>query len=271
MKIFLKKIIIFFIPILLILSFPILMLYGSKESFNNIDSEISNFDKDKYLIGYAYNEQNYKYLKYKTILTQANKYIWALGSSRVLQFRKEMFDLPFYNAGYTISSLFDFKQFMKNIPVNKYPKILIIGLDQWMFNKNWDNLKKKIVKDFTTNTTIGYNKQNSKALYKVYYDYFISKKIKIQSLKEKNSNFIPIGLNAFMNSRGLRNDGSFYYGMRIKKLLKNDSTANDLLYEDTFDRIEYGDRRFEYASDINPKSLIILDSFLNFCKKIILK
>lgn len=266
MKIFLKKIVIFSMSIILILLFPILILYGSKESFNNIDNEISNFNKNKYLIGYAYNGQNYKYLKYKTILTQPNKYIWALGSSRVLQFRKEMFDLSFYNAGYTISSLTDFKQFMKSIPVDKYPKILIVGLDQWMFNENWDSLNKEIVKDFYINITIDYNKQFN-ILDKVYYDYFINKKIRINSLIETNRNFIPIGLNAFMNSTGFRNDGSFYYGSQISKLLKNDNTAEDFLYEDTFKRIERGDRWFKYASNVNPKSLVILDSFLDFCEK----
>ena len=181
-----------------------------------------------------------------------------------------MFDSSFYNAGYTISSLTDFKQFIKSIPVDKYPKILIMGLDQWMFNENWDSLNKEIVKDFSINTTIDYNKQFNNILYicyKVYYDYFINKKIRINSLIETNNNFTPIGLNAFINSKGFRNDGSFYYGTQISKLLKNDNTVDDFLYKDTFKRIERGDRSFEYASNINPKSLVILDSFLNFCKQ----
>ena len=48
--------------------------------------------------------------------------VWALGSSRVLQFRSRMFEKSFYNAGYTMEGVGDFLPFMQSIPAEKYPE-----------------------------------------------------------------------------------------------------------------------------------------------------
>src|SRR6188474_3306231 len=99
MKRFLINLSIFLLPLTLLLMPPCAVLYRTGENLKTVDDALTA--DDKYLIGYAYNEDNYGYLKWKT-LTRKKCRVVALGSSRVLQFRDRMFDAPFYNAGFTI-------------------------------------------------------------------------------------------------------------------------------------------------------------------------
>jgi len=76
---------------------------------------------------------------------------------------------------------------------------------------------------------------------------------------------VRIGINSVFNNSGFRNDGSFYYGGQIEKLLHNEETANDYNYANTFDRINQGDRLFQYGAVVNPNALIELNRILKFC------
>ena len=260
MKKFCIQIFIFISPLFLILTIISFILAFSGEYFTNIDKLIRN--NEKYLIGYAYNENNYKYLKWFYINSHEKKSIIALGSSRVLQFRASMFDTSFYNAGYTISSVNDFLPFLQGIPKSKYPEYLIIGLDQWMFNKNYDNLTILPTKESWKNSFVKYPAKNT------YWDVFkIIFKGKYNTLFLQKSSIEYIGLNAKINNKGFRNDGSIYYGDQIIKLINNDTTANDYNYCDTYKRIKNGNSRFEFGNTVNNSALIVLDKFLKYCSE----
>lgn len=261
MKKFTTRVIIYIFPVFLFLVFPFYKLINSKEIFHNIDNNINQ--KEKYLIGYKYNENNYKYIKYKTIKEFNNLEILALGSSRVLQFRSEMFNKPFYNAGFTISSINDFQNFLELIPKSKLPKYLIIGLDQWMFNENWDDLKKYNFDNNLYKQNKSYSYKNGFSSLKYVYEDILKGNI----TDKKKIKFTSIGLNAINNHSGLRNDGSFYYGKQINSLINKNNSAKDYNYNDTFKRIDNGNRRFEYAKNTNSKAILILNEFLLFCKK----
>jgi hypothetical protein len=262
MKKFLISILIFIIPFLIFFSLPTYILYKSKENFYNIDKLLSS--NHNYLIGYSYNQNNYGYLKWSYLNLNENKFVWTLGSSRVLQFRKEMFDTTFYNAGYTISSISDFRPFLKSLPDFKKPKYLILGLDQWMFNESYDSLN-------TIPSTENWQKSFSFVpkpypTYKsVYTDLYVGK-YNLSLISDNNNSFYKIGLHANISNTGLRNDGSFFYGDQIKKLINNDKTANDYNYSDTYDRIEKGDRRFQFGQSVNNKAVLELNELLKYCK-----
>ena len=172
MKKFLTKIIVFSIPFFTFSFIPFIILLASGENYKNIDNIILN--KESYLIGYAYDEGNYKYLKHKELESRNSQSVIALGSPRILQFRDKMFTKSFYNAGYTISSVSDFIPFIKENLKNKKPEILLIALDQWMFNENWDDLS-----DYDlSNKTLQYNyKKNAspQIFLNVYSDLFKGK------------------------------------------------------------------------------------------------
>jgi hypothetical protein len=233
----------------------------SGESYTDIDDLI--LSGEKYLIGYAYDEKNYKYLKWKETVSRVKQNILALGSSRILQFRENMFTSSFYNAGYTISSISEFLPFMNSIPKDNYPDILIISLDQWMFNENWDALNEN---QNNLQWKYEFNKRASIITVINVWTDIIKNKYGFSTLFHNSDSVKRIGLNAIVNNKGFRNDGSMHYGDQITKLINKDSTANDFNYYDTFQRIEGGNMRFEYGSEINDKALQHLDSFLAFCK-----
>jgi len=262
MKKFVINVFFFCAPLLLFAIPPFLALKISRENYFEIDNVVTR--KKKYLIGYAYNEPNYGYLKWKEVTSKPKQNILAVGSSRILQFRANMFQSSFYNAGYTIISISEFVPFLKSIPKSKYPEVLIVNLDQWMFNKRSDPLSSGNPIDKWKNSF----RKNASAttLNNVWQDLLTGKYGYVSLLKTSGEKGLEkIGLNAAVNDKGFRNDGSIFYGDQITKLMNNDSTANDYLYNDTYKRIAAGNNKFEYASEVNPKALFELDNLLKFC------
>ena len=117
----------------MILSPGIFIFKNSGEYYTSIDTIITK--EEDFIIGYEFNQQNYKYLKWKTLVVQDKKEIWSVGSSRILQFRKEMFNASFYNAGLVVERISDFLHFFKSIPIEKYPNIVLINIDQFNLNQ----------------------------------------------------------------------------------------------------------------------------------------
>lgn len=267
MKLFLYKSLIFILPIFILLGIPTSILVYSGESFSKIEKVVES--GSEYLIGYAYQEVNYPFLKWKELHNRPKQDIIALGSSRVLPFRDKMFTVPFYNCGYTITSIADFLPFIKSIPPDKKPNYLILGLDQWMFNSNWDNLEIKQSKHRYTPSTINWRELYTtnfsiSMINNVWKDIFLGK-YGTNILKRKND-IEELGLNAILNNKGFLKDGSFYYGNQITYLLDNNPLAGDYLFKDTYSRIEEGNRRFEYASEINPKAIDKVKELLSYLK-----
>lgn len=265
MKTFILRILKFGLPLIIIFITVSLFLRLTGENYYSIDGIIKS-DK-KYLVGYAYNEENYKYLKWKSIIEKDKRKIWALGSSRVLQLRAKMFESSFYNAGHTISNMADFIPFLKSIPREKYPDVLIIGLDQWMFNKNWNDLNKARSENYWKES-FSYNTSRN-AVVSITKD-MLKKKYGVSIINQRfdsEKGITKIGLNALVNNKGFRNDGSIYYGSQIEMLLEDDTLANDYNYSDTYDRIKNGNRRFQYGREISEDVLVKLEELLQFCRE----
>jgi hypothetical protein len=77
--------------------------------------------------------QRYKYLQ----VLRRRPQILVLGSSRMRQFRAEMFGRQaavFYNGGGMIHSLEDLRDFFDRLPPEATPKTVILGLDFWWLN-----------------------------------------------------------------------------------------------------------------------------------------
>jgi hypothetical protein len=262
MKRFIVRLLIFLTPLIIFLIPPTLVLFLSKEAFYGINKILS--DNEKYLIGYSYQENNYGYAKWTYLNSNNKKNVWTLGSSRVLQFREEMFDVPFYNAGYTIISINDFRPFISSFPKGKYPKYLILGLDQWMFNKSFDDLKTTPAVDSWKNSFTYYS--DLFPTYKTIYRDLEKGKYTFSSLLSESDSYTKIGIYAKVKDTGLRNDGSFYYGDQIEKLIKKDSSARDFNYSNTLSRIKYGNKRFQHGKSINNRALKELNELLWYCK-----
>lgn len=265
MKPFLIKLLWFLSPLIIVIGFITMILRFTGENYLSVDRVIKSSETEKYLIGYSYNEKNYGYLKWKSISEQGKKDIWALGSSRVLQFREEMFESQFYNSGNTISSIADFLPFLESLPKEKYPSTMIIGLDQWMLNKNWDDLRSVKSKSYWENS---FSYLPSSKIYFSILKNIITGKYDLSLIAkrhDKNNGPRKVGLNASINNSGFRNDGSFSYGIQAERLLRNDPAAYDYNYSDTYNRIEKGNNRFQYGDKANLDALLKLEEFLKFC------
>ena len=261
MKKFILKIVLFSILLVLFIAPSFLILKFSGENYKDLKTVVKK--NENFLIGYAYQENNYGYLKWLSIVENKKNEIIVLGSSRVLSFRKEMFQSSFYNAGYTIHSIGDFKVFLESLPEDKYPSYLIIGLDQWMFNINWNSgVVKGRPKYSWANSFSKYPKPNIH--FSVYKD-LIKGKYGLNVITN-NSLTNKIGLNALVSNTGFRNDGSILYGQQISKLINNDSTANDYKFNNTFDRVKNGNNRFQFGGSINDMAINELIKLLSFCK-----
>jgi len=140
MKRFLIRFSSFLVPIVVLFIIPTYFLINSGENFRSV-SDITRNRSKQFLVGYKFNESNYRYIKWNSINNSETLDVLALGSSRVLQFRDSMFTGKFYNSGFTIQSINDFEPFLKGLKVRQLPQIIIISLDQWMFNSAWDDLQ----------------------------------------------------------------------------------------------------------------------------------
>lgn len=263
MRKFILRIFIFSIPLFLILIPPLWYLYKTKENFFDLESFLKKSNTEKYLIGYIYNEKNYGYLKWKSISINPKYEVWSIGSSRAMQFRKEMFVKSFYNAGFTVRYINEFLPFMKSIDHSKYPDVLIVTLDTWMFNANYDKVDKAIDETKWSNS-FSVN-PNFKILKSVWKD-IIANKYESEKIY-KSDGLYRIGCNALYKNSGFRNDGSFYYGEQIQKLLIEDSTCSDYNFKNTFSRIDKGIKLFQYGNTPNPKAFEELEKFLDYCQK----
>lgn len=260
MKKFLINLLFFSIPLLLWAVPPLIPFISSEENLGSLDATIQK--NEKYLIGYAYSEKN-KYIKWKHLVSNEGYEIVALGSSRVLPFRSLMFSRSFYNAGQTATNMGSFIPFLQSIPQDKLPKYLIVNIDQWWFNENWNKVQPKSGLEYWTQSS--QKTPDFNTLQNIWKD-LISNKIKF-ILPEHKFPVNLVGLNAIVKNTGVRNDGSFFYGDQIKKLLASDKSAKDFLFQETFERIDRGvwGRGFEYGDLIDTNCLVEMDSFLNYC------
>lgn len=258
---FIIRFFIFSLPVLVVFLVPAFILLQSGENFHDVDHVLNS--KQPLLIGYAYNSTNYNYIKWKSLQSNPAFDTWALGSSRVLQFRDQMFQSRFYNAGFTIEGVGDFLPFLRSIDKIKYPKYLIIGLDHWMFNPAWAKLneKKEVVpwkEDFHYFAEY--------ITYKKVYTDLLDGKYSFGTVFKKDS-ILRVGLNAYRNDLGIRKDGSMDYGLQVRQLISKSPDLEDYRYNATFSRIRRGISRFQYGDTAYRNSFEALDNFLGYCKQ----
>lgn len=257
MKPFIKNILVFLAPLSLIVSFPLIALIYCGEIFINL-RHIAIKD-EKYIFGVAYSEVGRQF-KFVNVSEKEKSNVIALGSSRVMQFRANMFNKSFYNAGGCAQSIYEYESFLRALPKEKLPKYLIIGLDQWMFNigyqKNYEGDQGKI----SWNDLSSINENITGKVKNFISDYASGK---IENIFEK-SNYKLYGINAVVENNGFRNDGSYYYKTFIRKLISRDTSRHDYKFRMTLDRIRKGCCRFDAGNEVNSNAIMAIGNLLSF-------
>lgn len=195
------------------------------------------------------------YYQWQVALKTGPKII-ALGTSRNQELRAEFFsrDASFYNAASSASKLFSYKYFLNSIPRGREPEVVILGLDQFFFNPNWDfySLSEKPEDAFAYKT-----------------DYAEILKLGVPGVhRDLIRNGLPanftglrrsgrLGLNAILDNYGLRKDGS---------LSLNTGKIKASRHNDALRFAESGRHSFEFSSEVSTQALAQLDGLLGFCR-----
>ena len=264
MKKFIIGILTFLLPFVLIFGIMILILFRTGEFFTPLNKLI--LSNEDYIIGYHFNE-NYYPLKGKELTFNERKQVWVLGTSRVMSFRKEMFETSFYNASGTVVYISDYLDFLKKIPKEKYPNILIVGLDQIMFQVSNDSPGKLVSNDspgkLEDRFTIQFFPDSNylKAfLYKIISEYDLS--IIFNHLIKKDTKN-KIGLGAVLENTGFQKDGSWNFNREVKIVLKlNDDKQK--FSKDLF-RVRNGGYSFGSSNEVNIESVVELKKLVKYC------
>ena len=256
------SIIMFFIFLFtfLVVSIPSLFIYDllHKAKEDTTIEKIVKFQLEKDAI---YNPLDFNTLQYKLELIKNKKpEIIALGSSRVMQFREESFNAKFITAGGAMNFLNEGYLFLKEMTKYHKPKIIILGLDFWWFNENY--YQPSLVNDLEEKNSNIKDKIN-----KILSD-IIKKEIDFKIFKyisrDKNdiTNYQNIGIRSLEYSNGFRKDGSYQYSQFILGEKEN----SDIGFSNTFNRINNGNSRFEYANHISKERVEIFNEIIKFAK-----
>ncbi|MFM7056411.1 MAG: hypothetical protein ACKO2P_05760 [Planctomycetota bacterium] len=263
---FLKRCCLFVLPLLIVCGPPVTLLALSGEAFRDIDPVLESTLRSRQgLIGFAWNEQNYPYMKLRGLLLQPRCEVVALGSSRVLQFRREMFRCSFWNAGYTIQTADDFREFLQLIPEDRQPRLLLLTLDQWMFNSNWIASAGRGSTGSWTNKPSMNLQQGLRLVPDVIGD-TLRGRIRPAALLDNRSD-APFGLNAWQNRKGFRADGSFDYGRQLEQRLSGDPQCPDFEFAASLRRVREGRERFQYGEEPDPAALQEIGELLKECSR----
>lgn len=255
MKRFLHRFFIFIIPFLCmgIAAVPFVYIGFEIGEINSFDRLIENQRADKSIyIGMGYNEQTGYYKLQNANYYQAD--VLALGTSRVMQFRADYFSGSFYNCGGAVAENYDeYLNFLENLAYK--PKVVIVGLDAWVFNDAW-NHSCHVFDKYMPVMPVERNKIS--VLWSIAED-FADHKWDWNAIQNYAGNY---GFNGRVKNAGFRWDGSYYYGDIYREL----DTKNAANFQDTFERIDGGTSRFEWGEHADHETYEYLAEFLKYCK-----
>ena len=153
-----------------------------------------------------------------------------------------------------MSFLWNFKEFIKSIPPGQTPKLLIVGLDQWEFNSNWEPKEwRNEPFDFVAQEPLALAQQLCAPIYRHWQTGSLAPG---QLLANSASNRL-IGLTANINHSGFRYDGSHAETQIPAELSER--------FADAFGRIAAGSNRFEYGQNVSEARVAILRDFIELC------
>jgi hypothetical protein len=212
-------------------------------------------------------DQGFYRYKYLSIL-QHRPQIIALGSSRVMQFRSEMFGSQaplFYNAGGMIRNVYDLDSFIDTLPKNANPKTIILGVDMW-----WLNARADLVDEERFSRSIEFDGTYEwKAHFKVVRDLTMNYSLLKAQLRKSigvEASSHHIGLSEYSNGGGFRRDGSTSYGIMSSKINKEFNYGYDKK-KLNLASIRQGVGHFRFTTKLSKRHLADLRAALVKLKK----
>lgn len=261
MKLFLKKLTIFVLPLSILFIFPATVLIYGREyfSYEQVLETQSRFPES--LFGFAYNGASFYPYK-EALVTRENGEVIALGSSRVMQLRKEFFtdEASFVNAGGAGKTLREVESFIESLPDNSRTKVIILGLESEYFTDPYP--RKEDRHEYVL--PLRFVMLNVLMSRRIYLDY-INHKYSLRDIIKNANDSHHIGLSALLHQDGFRSDGSYKYSAAEKN-------PNRLSYVDGQVRVALEDFRrkggsFDMSGPAIESNIEILERILHLAKK----
>jgi hypothetical protein len=215
------------------------------------------------LYGPAYINTNISFKRRATLSRRAE--VLALGTSRTMQLRGLFLTRSpgsFYNAGGAVRTLPEMRVFVEGLPPDARPRVLIVGLDQYFFNKAWDSLKPRRRPQGDEETS---SVRALRSFREALSDYRAGKfdlRDVLSPSDRYSGSYIAIGLRARSKSGGFRADGSLFDGRHAAA----PEAGPDHEFKSTLRRVRAGNSRFEPGAEPNPAAIGELDRLLSFCR-----
>lgn len=265
MKIFIKKVIIYIVPVFLIYLFPLVLYVVSKEYFS-LERVVELQHKIPGTI-YGFSYYGEPHVPYKMLLIKDKiPDVFVLGTSRSFQIRKEFFVQPenYVNAAVPrpFSDLSTLSRFTEVLPQDGKQRTLFLLLDKRYFTEEYE--EKFSTKEDTF--VAQFKKLVGKPLRLVYLDYF-SRRYTLHDLVDASLHTDDrIGLWALIANTGYRIDGTHQEEYATQR-----SDRKKLLYGEIESRLyqiaHYDPVLLQKEESLILKNIKALDDFLLLCKE----
>jgi hypothetical protein len=139
MRLYLRRLMLFWMPVILPLLSLEALLWRAGETWPiaRVIRVQQSGPSPRFMRGLI--DQGFYRYKYES-MKEERPSILAIGSSRVLKFRAEMFgedSSRFYNAGGLVQSIDDLEHFVRHMPDSQLPRVLLLGIGMWWLNDHW--------------------------------------------------------------------------------------------------------------------------------------
>lgn len=240
--------------IILVTTFSFFTIKAFRENFTD-DYIVTNYENILY--GSAVEDSSLIKLD---IVKQLQPNIIAIGSSRVMQFRKNYFyNQDFYTLGGLAASLDEARYVYHQIKAVYTPKVVILGVDLWWLNPKFQQSNRYD----TLSNNDNYNRRYAKLLTEMKNNpKILQQLLNLSAINKQDSlgNRETVGLTAAVYSDGYRlSDGSYQYG----RFITHPEPLKER-FQDTHNRIDDGNRRFDQTNEIDINQM---DNFLNLIRE----
>lgn len=232
--------------ILFVILLPNLLFLRNTGEFLSIKKILSIQIRNDGMYGSALQDD---FFKYKIGLYERIKpEIVAIGSSRVMQFGQEFFNKIFVTLGGTFNNLAEGEDSIDKMLSIHNPKVVIIGVDFWWFNRNW-------VEPGKNNSMASKNQRYSINKHLRPFTWLRQKKISYDQYKRFLNPFFPInrsvllGVHAITLKNGFSTDGSRYY----TGIIEGKTQSNDIEFKTAKYRIDDRSNIYVDGTVVNPE------------------
>lgn len=262
-KQYLKKILLFLVIFAIFISGNWLFLHNNGELLpikEIVDKQLSS--NKMCLVSLGTRNQGYYYKK--EMYLHIKPEVFVHGSSRVMQFKKEYFSHPMFNSGGAMGHVNEGYAFVRDVFPSHKPKIMLMGIDYWWFNKSFVEPTTEIKAPLELSHHISFRS------YLLPYKWLWQKKITFEDYASKinpvnyfHSFDAGIGVDGILNRSGFSRDGSYFY----TKIVTGKERSLDEGFRHTLELIQTNNSIFEKEAHVHETHFQNFINMMTFLKE----